>query len=142
MIIKASAFNKRICIMLIIFFILLTGCDARTLEVKQQAAVEPVQMDPGLSPNLDKIMDNIHSVSSYKRRIGSQGDKDTATFLHMGIRPRFRYFPMTYKKNFPLILGILRMIHFGMLMLRRRRKMAKVKISFLLRSLIMMTAKK
>jgi len=107
MIIKASAFNKRICIMLIIFFILLTGCDARTLEVKQQAAVEPVQMDPGLSPNLDKIMDNIHSVSSYKRRIGSQGDKDTATFLQKelksyGYSPQVQVFPYDLQKEFPV----------------------------------------
>lgn len=72
MIFKAITFNKRIYLMIIALFILvvaLAGCSIRSLKIEQESAVGPTQMDPGLSPNLDKVMDNIHSVSSYKSRL-------------------------------------------------------------------------
>lgn len=105
MIIKASAFNKRICLMIIALFMLVTGCSARSLEIEQQAAFGPILMDPGLSPNLDKIMDNIHSVSSYKRGMGSQGEKDTAAYLQKelesyGYSPQVQVFPYDLQKEF------------------------------------------
>ncbi|SFR18747.1 M28 family metallopeptidase [Desulfoscipio geothermicus] len=105
MFIKASTFNKRIYLMIIALFMLVAGCSTRSLGVEQQAAFGPTLTDPGLSPNLDKVMDNIRSISSYKRKIGSQGEKDTAAYLQKelesyGYLPQVQAFPYDLQKEF------------------------------------------
>ncbi|WP_088187153.1 M28 family peptidase [Desulfosporosinus sp. FKA] len=104
MIIKASTFNKFVCLMFIVLFMFVTGCSTRSSEMKQPVAAGPIKIDPGLSPNLDKIMKNIHSVSSYKRNMGSQGERYTASYLQnelksYGYSPKVQVFPYDLQKQ-------------------------------------------
>lgn len=64
---KSGIFNKGFCLILItlILLIMIAGCSHdRTAKVEQQAESGPQQIDPNLSPDLDKIMANIHAVAA------------------------------------------------------------------------------
>lgn len=51
---------------------LVTGSSTGSAETDQPAVAAPFQIESGLSPDLDIIMDHIHSVSLYQRKIGIQ----------------------------------------------------------------------
>lgn len=99
-----DTFKKRICLMLIALLMLVTGCGVGSGEIEQQAVSGSIQKDPGLSPDLNKIMATIHSVSSYKRRMGTQGEKDAAAYLQKelasyGYSPQVQTFPYDLEKH-------------------------------------------
>lgn len=102
--IKVGTFHKCIGLILIALIMLVTGCSARSAGMEQQPVAGTLQIDPRLSPDLDKIMDHIHSVSAYKRSIGTQGEKDAAAYLQKelesyGYSPYIQAFPFDLQKR-------------------------------------------
>ena len=102
--IKAGTLNKRLCPVLMALTILLVGCNPiRPTEMEHQAVSGPIQPDPNLNPYLD-IMDHIHAVSSYQRRMGTQGEKDTVAYIQKelksyGYSPQVQVFPYDLQKH-------------------------------------------
>jgi len=103
MIIKARTFNKHIFLMIMALLLLAAGCGTGSLQRERLSATQASE-EPSL--NTDKVMDNIHSISSYKRGMGTPGEKNTATYLQKelesyGYLPQAQVFPYDLQKEFP-----------------------------------------
>lgn len=99
--------NKIYIFIIVAFLILAVGCSNRSSESEQQTVLDPILVDSALNPDLDNIMDNIHSVSAYRRVMGSQGEKGTALYLQKklesyGYLPQVQTFSYDLQKEFPI----------------------------------------
>lgn len=92
---------------LFIIFFAVTGCSAQKPVASDSAAIKTYSAEDAIAAfDVNRIMDTINTVSSYKRRMGSQGEKDACDYLKKllesyGYSTMIQTYPYDLKKELP-----------------------------------------
>ena len=117
MIFKTRATDKtflmQVIMIMLILSIMFTGCSSKASETEEQVVPVPDTHTPVqaplikevLSSDVNRIIEMIHTISSYKRPIGSQGERAVCEYLgkrleEYGYSMQLQTFPYDLQKNF------------------------------------------
>ncbi|MDD2300001.1 MAG: M28 family peptidase [Dysgonamonadaceae bacterium] len=94
-------------LILFIIFCAITGCSRQDQDATDSASMKACSVDDAIAASdINRIMDTISVVSSYKRRMGSQGEKDTYNYLKKllesyGYSTTTQIYPYDLQKELP-----------------------------------------